>query len=314
MEYLKLGTSDLLISRVGFGCWAIGGHGYGIVNDSESKLAIKQALDCGINFFDTADIYGFGHSERVLSEGLGAKRHDVVIATKFGVCWDRNGKTYRCCNPERVRLALEESLRRLNIDCIPLYQIHWHDGVTPIEDTMGELFRCREAGKIRYIGCTNLSSEMIDSINRIEKMSSVQMSFNMVERENEQILRRLYDKEGMSTIAYGALMRGLLTGKYDWESSYGQNDTRANDSNFKGEQLRSHLEIVNRLQSIAHHYGRLPAQIALRWVLDCPFLSTVIVGMKTRNQVLDNAGADGWKLTEKDWFNLSNLSCKTACE
>ena len=145
----------MTVSRLAFGCWAMGGHGYGTVDDAESIAAVKKALELGINFFDTADVYGFGHSERILSEALDSRRHDVVIATKFGVSWDDSGKTRKDCSPKRLVEALEGSLRRLRVECIPLYQIHWHDGITPVPDLMETLLRCREAGKIRYIGCSN---------------------------------------------------------------------------------------------------------------------------------------------------------------
>ena len=144
MEYKLLGNTDLNVSTIAFGGWAIGGHGYGTVDDEISIKSIREALDLGINFFDTADIYGFGHSEKILSKALDAQRKNVIIATKFGVAWDNNGKTYKDCSPKRIVKALEDSLRRLRIDCISLYQIHWLDNKTPIKDTVEALIKCQK--------------------------------------------------------------------------------------------------------------------------------------------------------------------------
>ena len=149
MEYAKLGLSDLRVSRIGFGCWAIGGHGYGKTDDKESIKAIQKALHLGINFFDTADVYGFGHSEEILCKALGSQKDNVIIATKFGVNWDERGNTFYDCSPKRVTEALEGSLRRLKIDCIPVYQIHWYDNVSPILETLEVLKKYQESGKIQ---------------------------------------------------------------------------------------------------------------------------------------------------------------------
>jgi len=146
MEYRRLGLTGLRISRVGFGCWAIGGHGYGLVTEKDFSAAVKEALDLGINFFDTADVYGFGRSERILAKALGSRRKEVVIATKFGVAWNKQGQTYKDCSPRRAEQALEGSLNRLKIDCIPLYQIHWHDGITPIPEIMQALLKFQWQG------------------------------------------------------------------------------------------------------------------------------------------------------------------------
>jgi len=305
IQHSALAATGLPLSRIGFGCWAVGGHGYGVVDDRDSIDAIQQALSSGINFFDTADIYGFGHSEEVLSKGLGAKRHDVVIATKCGVCWDAAGKTYRDSSARRVVEALEGSLRRLRVDCIPLYQLHQHDGVTPVEETMKALCRCQEAGKIRFIGCTNLSAAQVGSMNAIAPLSSIQLRFSMADRTHERLLRDCHEAKGMSTIVYGALVRGLLSGKYDGQAAFGRNDTRSTDADFRGTQLERNLEIVREVTSAAARYDKSAAQIALRWVLDLPFISSVIVGMKTPDQVLSNVGAMGWSLTSEDWQRLS---------
>jgi aryl-alcohol dehydrogenase-like predicted oxidoreductase len=308
MEFSTFGTTELRISKIGFGCWAIGGHGYGQVDDHESIKAIQKALYWGINFFDTADIYGFGHSETILSRGLGPRRHDVFIATKFGLCWDDAGKIYKDCSAKRAMEALEGSLRRLRIDCIPLYQIHWHDGITPLEEIMKILLRFRDEGKIRFIGIANPIWQLIDPANTIEKPCSIQALFNLIDRKNEQLLHDLYYLAQMNTLVYGPLARGLLSGKYGEKATFGINDTRMNDENFKGEKLCRNLKIVRELEFMSEIYNKSRAQIALRWVLDIPFISSVIVGIKTDTQVMDNIGASGWNLSNEHWRHLSSLS------
>lgn len=157
MDRVSLGSTDLHVSRVGFGCAVMGGWDYGAADDNESISAVHAALDQGINFFDTADVYGLGHAEEVLGRALRDQGDDVVVATKFGVRWDAQGRTVRDCSPGWVVRALEDSLRRLGRERISLYQIHWPDPTVPIEDTMEALERCRAQGKIQHIGCCNFS-------------------------------------------------------------------------------------------------------------------------------------------------------------
>ncbi|HYB21604.1 MAG TPA: aldo/keto reductase [Thermodesulfobacteriota bacterium] len=306
MEYKKLGKTKLEVSRIGFGCWAIGGHGYGTVNDYESISAIKKAMDLGINFFDTADVYGFGHSEMILGKALGDRRKDVIIGTKFGVRWDENGRTYRDCSAKSVCEALEGSLRRLGVDCIPLYQIHWHDGRTPIGETIEALQKCRIAGKIKYFGCSNVPLELIKEINKFEGFVSVQLLYNMAHRENERLIQECHEVLGIGTLVYGVLMRGFFSGKYNGQINWGDNDTRAKEDDFRGKRLSQNLVIVQNLKKEAKCYNRLPVQIAVRWVLDHSFVTCAIVGAKNEDQITENVGAIGWALDKK--FRLSEIS------
>jgi aryl-alcohol dehydrogenase-like predicted oxidoreductase len=291
LQYARLGASDLRVSRIGFGCWAIGGHGYGEVDDHDSARAIRRALDLGINFFDTADVYGFGRSETVLSKALESRRHDVVIATKFGVRWDSRGRTSRDCSAKAVVEALEASLRRLKVDCIPLYQIHWHDGKTPIAETMEALHKCREAGKVRHLGCSNFSLDLVQESRKNGHLESIQLPYNIGQREHEDTLRACHTQFGMGTLAYGILIRGLLSGKYDTESRFADGDTRSRDEQFRGTLLARNLGLLNALRSVCGRQGLSPVQGAIRWVLDQPFVTAAIVGAKTVEQIEENAGA-----------------------
>jgi myo-inositol catabolism protein IolS len=307
MEYRRLGTSDLEVSRISFGCWAIGGHGYGAVDDSVSKRAIWKALDLGISFFDTANVYGFGHSESLLSEALGELRHEVVIATKFGVNWDSEGKTYRDCSARSVMQSLEESLRRLKVDCIPLYQIHWHDGKTRIDEIMGTLKRCREAGKIKCIGCCNFPSELIDAARSSGELVSVQALYNVKRRENEKAISESFHRHQMGAIAYEVLGRGLFSGKFGTNSRFGDNDTRSRDPEFQDKELAKNIQISRALTEIGRRHGKSAAQTAIRWVLEKPFVTCALVGAKTPAQIEENVGSLGWSLDEGDLERLDRL-------
>ena len=160
MEFRRLNNTNLEISRIGFGCWAIGGHGYGQVEETDAIAAIRKAVGEGINFFDTADVYGFGQSEKILSKALGHTRHKVVIATKFGVNWNDEGETFKDISAKHVKEAVEASLKRLEIESIPLYQVHWYDGKTPIEETLEVLNKCKKEGKIQNIGVSNFDMDL----------------------------------------------------------------------------------------------------------------------------------------------------------
>jgi myo-inositol catabolism protein IolS len=307
MEYKKLGLTDLEISQIGFGCWAIGGHGYGKVDDTESIKAIRQAIDLGINFFDTADVYGFGHSEEILGKALGDQKKDVVIATKFGINWDENGKTFKDCSPKRVVSALDDSLNRLKIDCIPLYQIHWHDNITPISEIMDELKKCQEKGKIRYIGCSNLSQELIFEGQKIHRIDSLQDEFNIIKRESESKMKVCYEIYKMGVLVYSVLARGLFSGKYKIGSTFAANDTRSQDMNFQNDHLERNLEIVHMLNAIGAKYGKGSTQVAIRWVLDNPFITCSIVGIKKPEQITEISQATGWILDKDDWKIIDNV-------
>jgi len=300
MEYRRLGSTNLEISRIGFGCWAISGHGYGSVDDRESIKSIQKALDMGINFFDTADVYGFGHSEEILSKALGSQRDKVIVATKFGVNFDDNGKTYKDCSPRRIIEVLDGSLNRLKIDCIPLYQIHWHDEKFPIEDVMETLLKCRDAGKILHIGCCNFSKELILRTSNINRIESYQCLYNLTKRQNENTIKYSSEELDISVFAYGVIGRGLFSAKYNKNSRFGENDTRVKDSDFQGAQYDNNILIAEKLSEIGKKYGKSPAQVAIRWVLENSNVACAITGAKTPAQISENASSVGWSLDQND--------------
>lgn len=308
MEYKRLGLTDIKVSRIGFGCWAIGGHGYGQVNDDESIKAIRFALDKGINLFDTADAYGFGHSEKILAKALGERRYDVIIATKFGVAWDDSGKTYLDCSPQRVIKALEGSLRRLKIDCIPIYQIHWYDDKTPIYDTMEVLEKCKREGKVKYVSCSNFSKEMIHDVQKTYRLESLQCLYNVIERKNEADMHDCCENMNMGVMTYGTIGRGLLSGKYSLKNrNFGPGDTRDSYSLFKDGEFEANLNVVELLRGVGSKYGKTTSQVAIRFVLDQEFVTSALVGFKTVEQLNENIGSLDWNLS------LADIECINSC-
>jgi aryl-alcohol dehydrogenase-like predicted oxidoreductase len=293
---------------VGFGGWAIGGHGWGKVDDQESMQAVRRAFELGINFFETADVYGLGHSEEILGKALGEDRKKVVIATKFGIRWDEKGEISRDASAKRVVEALEGSLRRLQLDCIPLYQIHWPDPSTPLKETLEALKKCQEAGKISYIGCSNFSAELIACAQQVHRLESLQAPYSLVDRGIEGELLSCCARFEMGVVAYNPLAQGLLSGKFGPEVRFGSDDVRNRSKYFQPGEFEKNLRVVTRLRKVARHYGKTPAQVALRWVLDHPLLTCVIPGIKKPEQIEENAGAaTGWELARQDreWLALS---------
>lgn len=309
MEYADLGNTGDRISVVGFGGWAIGGHGYGPVDDSRSVAAVREALELGFTLFDTADVYGFGHSEEILSKALGARIRDLVVATKFGIRWDTTGRTWKDSSPDYMRSAVEGSLKRLKTDCIPLYQLHWHDGVTPLPDVFEALHRLREEGKIRQVGCSNIPSGAFAGGMGVPGPVSAQVRFGLAHRRRSADLEEFHARHGMATLVYGVLARGLFSGKYGKDASFGESDTREKDPDFR-ERFDRNSAILEGIRTVAGKYGRTPGQVAIRWALEHDFVTCALVGAKSGSQVRENAGALGWSLKKEDRDYLDSLSAE----
>lgn len=308
MEYSKLGMTDLRVSKIGFGCAPMGGFDYGKVVDEESVTAVRKALDIGINFFDTADIYGFGHAEEVLSGALGNDRHKVVIATKFGLAWDKEGNVTRDSSAKRVVTALEESLRRLKVDAISLYQVHWIDPITPIEETVGALLKCQQEGKVRYIGFSNVDRTLMEKAQKICRIDAVQSSYNLLNRLNEREVIPFCHESDIAFVAHSPLARGFLTGKYATGQHFTGSDTRAKSTYFSMEMSVEKGQVLEEIQRIGIQCGHTRTQVALRWMLDNPLIEALIMGVKNMNQLEEGAGSLGWRLNQTDYDNLSMRS------
>src|SRR5229473_2604149 len=186
MEYGRIGATDCAVSRLGFGCCAASNYDYGPLDEAAWIDAVHAAVDAGINFFDVAGVYGFGHAESLLSRALGNKRHEVIIATKGGLKWDSQSRVSRDSSRQQIVRDLEDSLRRLRLDVIPLYQVHWPDPETPIEETLDALVRCQSQGKIRFIGLSNFSLECVEKAQQKHRIDSLQVPYNLLCRDIEE--------------------------------------------------------------------------------------------------------------------------------
>ena len=303
MEYTPLGSTNLQISRIGFGCAAIGGYDYGRVDDDASIAAIHRAIDLGVNFFDTADIYGLGHSEEILGRAIHSCKHDVIVATKGGIRWNNKGVIQRDNSAQWLEKAIEDSLRRLQVDSISLYQIHWPDLNTPISETMEVLERCQRNGKIRFIGCCNFPIELLHEGQKHIRLESLQIPYSLAEQENRQLIELSHNTYSMTPLAYNVLAQGLFTGKYDQRSEFSGSDLRLRSLLFKN--IDNNLKKLKKLKDIAELYHKTPAQTAIRWALDSTNVGCALTGAKTSKQIEENIKAIGWTLSENDLKLLS---------
>lgn len=310
-QRIKVRGTDLSVSPLCLGGCPLGGYGWGDVQRVELLNAVRGAYECGINFFDTADTYGLGESERLLAEALGDRRNDVVIATKFGVRIE-GGKTFYDNSRDYINKAVEGSLKRLGREYIDIYQVHYRDGCTPLADVVDSLERLREAGKIRYYGLSNIHGEDARELASLgaNPFVTFQDEYSLVCRKNEADMLRFRDEHGMTPLTWGSLGQGILSGKYDRHCHFDKNDRRSRDIyvNFHGEKLIKNLEIVEELKKIAAEVGKPVSAVAIRWILDYLKGSAVIVGAKTPLQARQNCEAMNWSLSADAVSALEKIS------
>lgn len=309
MEYVTLKNSDLKVSRLCMGGCPMGGYGWGDVQEQELLDAIHAAVDHGLNFFDTADTYGLGQSERTLAKGLGSMRKNVVIESKFGVRTG-DGKTIYDNSPAYIREALTGTLQRLNTDYVDIYTIHYRDE-TPIEDVVDTLMRLREEGKIRYFGLSNIHEDGMQELLPYKGMFvNCQDEYSLACRKFEGDLNKVAEVMDLNPLTWGSLGQGILTGKYDRNALFGSNDRRSRDIyvNFHGEKLMKNLDIVDVMRPIAEAHGVSVAAVAVRYILDYLKESVVLVGAKRPSQILGTLEAIGWNLTTEEINALDEIS------
>ena len=310
MEYINLKNTDLKVSRFCMGGCPMGGYNWGRGEQDELVGAIRKAIDTGVNFFDTADTYGLGQSEKTLAKGLGANRQDVIIETKFGVRVE-GGKTFYDNSPAYIEAALDNSLRRLDTDYIDIYLIHYRDGATPMEDVVEKLVQLRDKGKIRYFGLSNVTAADIEEIKPFKGLFvNCQSEFSLACRKNEEDLRRLQSELELTPMTWGSLGQGILTGKYDLNSKFGYDDRRRLDIyvNFHGDKLKKNMEIVDVLREIAVNRGKTLSACAIRFILDCIPESVALAGIKRADQLISNLDAMGWSFTPEEFKALDEVS------
>lgn len=310
MEYLILNNSDLKVSRLCMGGCPMGEYGWGNVVKENVLQAIDCALDEGINFFDTADIYGLGKSEENLGRALSGKRSKAVIATKFGVRIE-NGVTIYDNSPAWIESAILGSLKRLKTDYIDLYQVHYRDKNTRIEEVVDSLERLKKKGYIRYYGLSNISDMNIDELMEMKgRFVSFQNEYSLANRSHEKIIIKAEKELGLSLMTWGSLGQGILTGKYTRYTKFDENDRRSRENyvNFHGDRLLKNLQIVEEMKKIANYHKRTLASVALRWIMDYRKGSVVLAGIKNKSQVLGNTDAFGWNLSPEELKILDQIS------
>ncbi len=301
MEYLKPVNCDFEISRITLGTWAIGGWMWGGNDEKESVDTVVKAIDEGVTTIDTAAIYGHGKSEELVGKGIKkyGNRHEVILATKCGLEWDDKGKIRRNSSRERLKKEIEDSLRRLDTDYIDIYQIHWPDHNTSFSETAETLLELQKAGKIRAIGVSNFSPDQMEEFREHAPIHFCQPPYNIFEREIENDVKPYCKENNIALLTYGALCRGLLTGKMTENTTFEGDDLRQMDPKFKGVRYQEYLEAVRQLQNFAnesYHKGIIP--FAVRWILD-KGIESAIWGARRPDQIEGVNEAMDWHLSDE---------------
>ncbi len=302
MEYTEFSDTGLTVSRIGLGTWAIGGWMWGGTDESEAVDAIRHAVDRGINLIDTAAVYGMGHSESIVGRAL--QRHglrdQVVLATKGGLNWSEDHtQVWREATRERLEREVEDSLRRLGTEVIDVYQVHWPDPQTPVEETARAMESLYRAGKIRAIGVSNFDTSAMDAFREVAPLHANQPPYNLFEREVGDQVLPYCRRNGIATITYGALCRGMLSGRMHSERRFDGDDLRNNDPKFQQPRFAQYLGAVAALDAFARtHYGCDVKALALRWLLDQPGHTVALWGARRADQISDADVIDGWRLDD----------------
>lgn len=314
MTTRQLGTDGPHLTELGFGAWAIGGpweYGWGKVDDNDSIAAIHRALDLGINWIDTAAVYGLGHSEEVVAKAVKGRRRQVIIATKCSQVWDEQGRVRTHLAPESMRRELEASLRRLQTEYIDVYQIHWPDPGTPVEDSWNEMVRFKKEGKVRFIGVSNFGVDLLERCEKIAHVQSLQPIYNMLERGIEPEIIPYCRTHGIGIIAYSPMQSGLLTGSFDINRLPPDDWRITHSEKFREPKFSRGLRLVEQLRPMATKYGKSVGQLAVNWVLRNDAVTSAIVGARTAAQVEENTGAVGWEITTADLKVISGIQTST---
>ena len=309
MQTRRLGTSDLQLTTVGIGAWAMGGEwafGWGPQDDGESVAAIHRALDLGVNWIDTAAVYGLGHAEEVVARALADRKGRVIVATKCGLRWREGGKIYGELSAQSVREEAEQSLRRLKLETIDLYQIHWPNPARQIEEAWEVMVRLQEEGKVRHAGVSNFNVGQLKRAAAIGPVASLQPPYSMLKRGAEGQLLPYCKEQGIGVVAYSPMQAGLLTGAFSAErvAALAPSDWRRNDRLFKEPQLSRALGLVELLRELAGP-ERTPAQLAIAWVLRRPEVTAAIVGARRPEQIEETARAAELELGEEELEQIS---------
>ncbi len=310
MEYKNLGESDLKVSVAGFGAWGVGGPPFwDNEGDETSSRAMLKAYEMGINFFDTAPVYGFGHSEELIGKTLKSVRDKVIYATKCGLVWDKEelGSIKHHASRDSILEEADRSLKRLQTDWIDLYQVHWPDNDTAQEETMEALLKLQESGKIRHIGVSNYSVEQMTEIMKFGPIVSLQPDYSLLNRTIEKEIVPYCLQHKIGIVAYSPLASGVLTGKYNKNTQFKDWRGKGIIGTFKGEGYYKNIDKVEGLKKLAKKAGKTCTQMAINWIVNQPAMATALLGFKNETQVEENLSALGWQMDPADAQEIDSI-------
>jgi len=323
MLYRKLGKSDLEVSAITFGAWAAGGWMWGSTDRNDAIEAIRASYDVGVTSIDTAPIYGQGTSEEIVGEAIkGISRDKVQILTKFGMRWDlakgdlamhsknNSGEdidVYKYAGKDSIIYECEQSLRRLGTDYIDLYQIHWPDFTTPIDETFEAVSRLVEQGKVRFAGVCNYNAQQMEEAEKTLELVSNQIPFSMVNRGIEEETVPYCIENNKSILAYSPLERGLLTGKITPGYSFQEGDHRASHKHFQPDFIEKTNELLHKIKPVADRHHASLGQLVLRWTLERPGITVALAGARNAEQAVQNAKAADIHLTDEEINTINDL-------
>lgn len=291
MELRRLGKSDIKVTEVSLGCWVMGGDYWGGTEDRDSIEAIHRAFDMGVNFFDTAELYGWGRSEEVLGRALKGKRHNVYISTKVARKNMRKADLKKSC---------EDSLKRLKTDYIDVYFIHYPSQEVAIEETMEGMLELKKEGKIRVIGVSNFSKQQMEEAMKLGRFEVIQPCYSLLWRFIEDDIVPYCQENDISIVAYSPLAQGILTGKYSKGTTFKEGDGRRNAPLFEPGRFEECVKVAEALKPFAEKYGKTQGQVAINWLISQKCVASAIVGARNAAQAEENCGAGGWRLSEED--------------
>ena len=308
-----LGNSDLELTPIGLGTWAIGGgdwaHAWGPQDDADSIAAIHRAVDLGVNWIDTAAVYGLGHSEEMVGRAVKSLSRKPYIFTKCSLRWHEDRTVYNSLKASSLADEVEASLKRLQVDTIDLYQIHWPNPDEDIEEGWETLARLQEEGKVRWIGVSNFSVEQMKRAMNIAPITSLQPPYSMLRRAIEKEILPFTEANGIGVINYSPMLSGMLTGKMTTEraANLAADDWRRKNKEFNEPRLSQNLRLVELLREIGAGHGVTPGVVAVAWVLHNPAITAAIVGGRSAKQVEETAAALNFRLTEEEFAKIGSF-------
>ena len=312
MRTRKLGQTDLELTVIGLGAWAIGGpweYGWGPQDDTDSMRTIQTAIDAGINWLDTAAIYGCGHSEEVVGRALKELAQKPLVATKCSLLWNDKREKRSCLEHDSIIRECEDSLKRLGVEVIDLYQIHWPQPDEQLEEGWEAMAALVQQGKVRYIGTSNFTVEQLERVGNLHPVASLQPPYSMLRRDIEAELLPYCGDNKIGIVAYSPMQKGLLTGKFtkEYMQTLAPDDHRLKDGNFIGDKFEDNLAVVDALRPIAHRSGKTLAQLAIAWVLRKTEVTAAIVGARKESQIEETVQAGDWVLDEEDIQEIETI-------